>query len=618
MNSQAYWFERAKRDMDIADINTYDVLARTLDYYHEYEKRVQGEMEKFYLKYAKQGDGDVLTQDEYFAKLTFKENAEMAKGLADYARLVKQGSHGAGTQADMLRTRIIATRMDALKANITKEVISLGKDQEHTLGEGLKDQYVTGKAIKDFDMAKDLGVKLDFEMPNRQAVEKAVMSSWAGANFSERIWGDKIKLAVKLEQIIPQAILQGKSINEISKDIKRAFAVSNKDAERLARTEMNKVLGDSTFDSYKDTEVEKYQFLATLDNRTSAVCSDLDNKVFKVEDAVVGLNRNPMHPNCRSTTVPYFDENEWDLEMMPQDRIAKDANGKNITVPADMTFNEWASKYGNDEVKKRVDNVFKKVGMGLVAMDVPKTAEPKEVPKQRTDYDYVSDYLQAGFQDYPEVFKDIKVQLEKGDPEMVRLLLSTMDDGLDMVLEANAGSHYKPSTNTVHLEDFLNLYDGKRLDGYVLWHELGHAIDARYSSGFGMATKTSEEFGKKFFTSIKTDVQKIMDGAKEGGPAMASTGYLNIQLAKMYGKDKEHYSGISDMMYGLTKGKLHMGYGHDIDYYRNGSVFTTEMFADLFAQKFIDKAGYEKIRILMPNTVTDFEELLKEMIESGK
>ena len=54
-----------------------------------------------------------------------------------------------------------------------------------------------------------------------------------------------------------------------------------------------------------DAGVIKYQFLAVLDSRTSHTCSDLNGEVFKTEDATEGENYPPMHPHCRSTTVPY-------------------------------------------------------------------------------------------------------------------------------------------------------------------------------------------------------------------------------------------------------------------------------------------------------------------------
>ena len=45
----------------------------------------------------------------------------------------------------------------------------------------------------------------------------------------------------------------------------------------------------------------------------------------------------PFHPNCRSVTAPYFDD-EFELGT----RAARDSEtGKTVSVPEDMTYPEW-------------------------------------------------------------------------------------------------------------------------------------------------------------------------------------------------------------------------------------------------------------------------------------
>ena len=60
--------------------------------------------------------------------------------------------------------------------------------------------------------------------------------------------------------------------------------------------------------SYEEADIDKYEFMATLDQRTSEACQDLDGRVFAVKDAKPGKNMPPMHPYCRSTTVVHFDD----------------------------------------------------------------------------------------------------------------------------------------------------------------------------------------------------------------------------------------------------------------------------------------------------------------------
>ncbi|KYG90374.1 hypothetical protein A0U40_18230 [[Bacillus] sp. KCTC 13219] len=111
--------------------------------------------------------------------------------------------------------------------------------------------------------------------------------------------------------------------------------------------------------SYEQLGADRYQFLATLDLRTSDICASLDGKKFATKDKQAGVNCPPMHPNCRSTTIPVV---EYDAEEV---RLAK-LNGTYYEVPATMTYDEWyqsiVKEHGADQVvawKKMEQNVSK-------------------------------------------------------------------------------------------------------------------------------------------------------------------------------------------------------------------------------------------------------------------
>ena len=48
-----------------------------------------------------------------------------------------------------------------------------------------------------------------------------------------------------------------------------------------------------------------------------------------------------MHPNCRCTTIPYFEKDEIDLMFEESTRIAYDENRNIYEVPSSMTYEEW-------------------------------------------------------------------------------------------------------------------------------------------------------------------------------------------------------------------------------------------------------------------------------------
>ncbi|WP_419074968.1 minor capsid protein, partial [Phascolarctobacterium faecium] len=103
------------------------------------------------------------------------------------------------------------------------------------------------------------------------------------------------------------------------------------------RTEVSHVLNDANFQAMEDNDIERYVYTAVLDFKTSEICRDLDGKDFALKDKRQGINAPPMHPNCRSTTVPMVDDRG--------ERLAKDKNGKYFYVPENMTYKEYAEKY---------------------------------------------------------------------------------------------------------------------------------------------------------------------------------------------------------------------------------------------------------------------------------
>ena len=116
------------------------------------------------------------------------------------------------------------------------------------------------------------------------------------------------------------------------------------------RTETAYVYEQATKEAYEAAEIEWYEYLATLDNLTSEICRELDDKHFKVKDAMPGKNYPPIHPNCRSTTVCWFPDEE-ERKKLTQ-RIAKDEDGKYYEVPADMTYKQWAKLHAGGRVRE--------------------------------------------------------------------------------------------------------------------------------------------------------------------------------------------------------------------------------------------------------------------------
>jgi len=157
--------------------------------------------------------------------------------------------------------------------------------------------------------------------------------------------------------------------------------LANHQIRTIVRTSVNQVQNQASQAVYAANSkvAPKYQYVATLDSRTSAVCRDLDGKTF-------AYNRGPTPPqhfNCRSTTVPVVDyeglskrKGFEDLKPPPVGKVVTrpSATGR---VPQDTTYGEWLLKQdkklqvktlGNEKKVNYFKRLAKKEGSGQKAI----------------------------------------------------------------------------------------------------------------------------------------------------------------------------------------------------------------------------------------------------------
>lgn len=142
-----------------------------------------------------------------------------------------------------------------------------------------------------------------------------------------------------LRETITTGVHRGLSVPQLSKMVEEKMQSGYRNAVRLVRTEMNFVNNQAHADSMKDAGIEAYEFIATLDNRTSTQCKTRDGETL-LEEKSVGFNYPPLHPRCRSTVAPF-------IEGVGKSgkRAAKDKNGKNIDIPASMRYDDYEKIY---------------------------------------------------------------------------------------------------------------------------------------------------------------------------------------------------------------------------------------------------------------------------------
>ena len=135
---------------------------------------------------------------------------------------------------------------------------------------------------------------------------------------------------------------------------------SRRSAETVARTVINGVSNEARFATLceNDDVLDGIQFLATLDGRTSFVCASLDGKIWR-GDEMEKAARPPLHPNCRSTLIPYIELRDPETgKIIDESEDLLDENG-NVVVraltraAANADFNKLAEESYNKTAREK-------------------------------------------------------------------------------------------------------------------------------------------------------------------------------------------------------------------------------------------------------------------------
>ncbi len=230
-------------------------------------------------------------------------------------------------------------RIISLMKEIKPHIDNLYGKEQTSLTELLIDVYKDNYLKGLFVLSVGTNVATSFVGLNENAIKTAISFPWSGANFSDRIYNNKNKLIFTLRQELTQSLIRGDSIQQTARNFSKKLDIDYKNSTRLVQTELGAVISESDKKTYQEFDIDKYEYVSTLDDRTSTICKDLDNKVFNLKDYAIGVNAPPMHPRCRSTTVPYFDD-----EITQ--RIAKRLDtGKYEYIDSNISYREWEQKF---------------------------------------------------------------------------------------------------------------------------------------------------------------------------------------------------------------------------------------------------------------------------------
>lgn len=517
MADNNYWKERFLKDK-ARSINLSEkyIKGRLKTYYTEAAKEIENDIAIFYEKYAKDEKITLAEARKRIseAKLDRSRFEKMAKETAalkkkygnDIPEWIAKQIAEQERILNTLSKKGAITRLENLKAGIDNAILKLYDKQQITMYDMLKEGYQDGYYRGMFRIQHGIGIGTDFTGLNERAVRKAVLTDHGKGNFSSRLYNHSKTLSKEIQENLTVGIIRGESIDKMARRISKRLDVSMSNAKRLVRTETAYIHELAALDSYKEAGITTYRFVATLDNRTSEICQELDRKEFPVEKATPGENFPPMHPNCRSTTEAVF------YDEIESTRTARNSDGSQYMVPRDMTYPEWKEKY--------VDSKVENAGMSGIIKNIKM---PTEITGVNGITEEIIQAITSGIEsitnDYRVIFDGVVVRsLGEGNGKVPFQYVASNDGGfLSAELVVNSDYCFNGSLEAFekrikrqYEDNFLT----SKTVGDLLVHEMAHILTFQDCDRYSVFERIEEEVREKFIPGVSGYADITEDGAE--------------------------------------------------------------------------------------------------------
>ena len=548
MNNGGYWQKRFELLEQAAHQQGVQCYADIEKQYRQAQKQLEGQIAAWYQRFA---SNNGVTLAEAKRMLNAKELAELKWDVNQYIQYGQENAIN-GTwvkQLENASARFHISRLEALKLQTQQSIEVMFGNQLDSIDNTMRNVYKSGYYHTAYEIQKGVGVGWDFSALDDKQISKVINKPWAvdGKNFSERIWGNRQKLVNELNNTLTQNIILGKDPQKAIDEIARKMNTSKTNAGRLVMTEEAFFSSAAQKDCFTELDVEQFEIVATLDSHTSDICRGMDGKHFPMSEWKVGVTAPPFHVHCRSTTVPYFDD---EFDAVGERAARNEETGKTYFVPGNMTYKEWDKAFVQGDKSDLQE---------INPDDTIKTEE------QNFDIEGNTTKLKGAMSD--KDYAEYLARLNNHSNDNVKKLYSSYADKIAGVKKASSGA-YTPASNslTFSYPDERYIQNGK--DKYsTVAHEYGHFFDAQAQFSdlhFNEidTVKNNLNYTKSRFTNRASSSDEFLAAVRKDKQFLRDT--LTDGIKKEL-RLHDASDGVQDAIDGLLWERI--GWGHGDKYY---------------------------------------------------
>lgn len=402
MKNSEYWKLRFEQLEQAQNGQGAAAFAEIEKQYKEAQKQIEGQIARWYQRFA-DNNGITLAQARQYLKGAALK--EFQWDVQDYIKYGQDNALMGGWMKELenASAKYHISKLEALKIQTQQSLEVMFSKQMGTVTGAMGDIFESGYYHTAYELQKGFNIGWDIAGLDQSQIEKVLSKPWAvdGKNFSERIWTNKEKLISELHGELTQNIMLGADPQKAIDSLAKKMNTSKQNAGRLIMTEEAYFSSAAQRDCFNELDVEQYEIVATLDSHTSDICRSLDGKHFPMKDFQAGVTAPPFHVYCRSTTVPYFDEDFGDIG----ERAARDEEtGKTYYIPDDMNYEDWKQTFVDGGDKSGFDVVD-----DGSALHYSHHKEPEPTPPPKKEY-LTKKKLQAKIADADVQLEDLNVQ----------------------------------------------------------------------------------------------------------------------------------------------------------------------------------------------------------------
>lgn len=355
MQNSEYWKLRFEQLEAAQNGQGAAAVAEIEKQYKEAQKQIEGQIARWYQRFADNNGISLAEARQYLKGAALKE---FKWDVQDYIKYGQDNALMGGWMKELenASAKYHISKLEALKIQTQQSLEVMFSKQLGTVTGAMGDVFESGYYHTAYELQKGFNIGWDITGLDQSQIEKVLAKPWAvdGKNFSERIWGNKQKLISEVHGELTQNIMLGADPQKTIDSLAKKMKTSRYNAGRLIMTEEAYFSSAAQKDCFEELGVEQFEIVATLDSHTSDICRSLDGKHFPMKDYQPGVTAPPFHVFCRSTTVPYFDEDFGDIG----ERAARDEEtGKTYYIPDDMNYQDWKETFVDGGDKSGFDVV---------------------------------------------------------------------------------------------------------------------------------------------------------------------------------------------------------------------------------------------------------------------